>query len=57
MQRVAGGGLDREAHGAPRFSSISEREAGDASGWWQGPAQGGTMAQLQWPLGKVCPAG
>lgn len=57
MQRVAGGGLDREAHGAPRFLSISEREAGDASGWWQGPAQGGTMAQLQWPLGKVCPAG
>lgn len=57
MQRVAGGGLDREAYGAPRFLSISEREAGDASGWWQGPARGGTMAQLQWPPGKACPAG
>lgn len=29
MQRVAGGGLDGEAHGAPRFLGISEREEGD----------------------------
>lgn len=58
MQRVAGGGLDREAHGAPRFLSISERGGGETTCvTWQGPAQGGTMAQLQWPLGKVRPAG